>query len=89
MHEAGAGDICHGCPDLLPGVDHIHAEGVDRITPSEETYVEVYVNDVLCLMPTLIHTPYSKKVTMDVHKFLVVNRFCTHLHLTPMLVLSH
>ena len=41
VHEAGAGDVCHGRPDLLPGVDHIHTEGVHRITPGEEICVKI------------------------------------------------
>ena len=52
MHEAGAGDVCHWRPDLLPGVDHIHAESVHRITPGEETYEKVYVSDVFTLSDT-------------------------------------
>ena len=52
VHEAGAGDVCDGRPDLLPGVDHIYAEGVYRVTPSEEICVKVYVNDVFTLPDT-------------------------------------
>lgn len=33
MEKAGAGDVGHWGSNLLAGVDHIHTEGVHRITP--------------------------------------------------------
>ena len=33
VEEAGAGDVGDGGAHLLPGVDHVHAERVHRITP--------------------------------------------------------
>lgn len=33
VEEAGAGDVGHRGSHLLPGVNHVHAEGVDRVTP--------------------------------------------------------
>lgn len=35
MEEAGAGDVGHRGSHLLPGVNHIHTEGVYRITPAK------------------------------------------------------
>lgn len=40
MEEAGAGDVGHRGSHLLPGVDHIHAEGVYRVTPGTEGHKE-------------------------------------------------
>lgn len=37
VEEAGAGDVSHRGPDLLPGVDHVHAERVHGIPPGTET----------------------------------------------------
>lgn len=36
MEEAGAGDVGHRGAHLLPGVNHVHAEGVHGITPGTE-----------------------------------------------------
>lgn len=32
MEEAGAGNVGDRRPNLLPGVNHVHAERIDRIT---------------------------------------------------------
>lgn len=36
MEEAGAGDVGHRGADLLPGVDHVDAERVHRVTSEVE-----------------------------------------------------
>lgn len=36
MEEAGAGDVGHRGSHLLPGVNHVDAEGVDRVAPGTE-----------------------------------------------------
>lgn len=41
MEEAGAGNVGHRGSHLLPGVNHVHAEGVYRVAPGRERVVEV------------------------------------------------
>lgn len=36
VEEAGAGDVGHRGPNLLPGVNHVHAERVHRVTPATQ-----------------------------------------------------